>query len=202
MTTTAIETDDVVLCTRCLCAKPASEFRRRRKGEPRRQRTCRGCHTSVERERRALQRSQQDQATVRRFACDVKAAPTNQHIGLLVAVIEQKLGGPQRLAKEWLTHFHAARLKHGSRRVLDFLASVARLSVAAAELNPKPKFDEMTDEELRDAQDRLLADHFHRNLPTFLGVLVEQGWGITPPPDSETAPDESNAVSTTARSLV
>lgn len=181
MTTTFFKTDDVGLCARCLCAKPAIQFRRRRKDDPRRQRTCRACHTAVERERRAFHRSKQDQAAIRRFVCDVKAAPTSEHIGMLVALVEQELGGAQELAQEWMRHFHAASLNRGGRRVCDFFAAVMRLSVACAELSPKPDFDRMSDVELREERDRLLAECLVEKLPIVFESLRDQGWTISPP---------------------
>lgn len=191
MTTISIENDDVGLCSRCLCAKPANEFRRRRKGDTRRQSTCRQCHSAVERERRAFHRARSDQATVRKFVCTVKAAPTSAHIGLLVCMVERELGGPQRMAEEWVKHFCAASLKPGGRRVLDFLAAVMRLGTACAELRPKPNFDSMTDDELREAHERLLAEYLTENLPTVFQTLRGAGWTITPPSACEDAPTES-----------
>ena len=184
MTTATITTDDVSLCARCLTAKPVSQFRRRRKGEPHRQRICRACHATTERQRRAAQRTQREQATVRRFVCDVKAATNAEHIGLLVALAERELGGAEQLAHAWLTHFRAASLKPGGRRVMDLFAAFMRLSVACAQLTPTPDFDAMTDAELLEERDRLLAKSLYEKLPTILETLENQGWTISPPPES------------------
>lgn len=180
------------LCSRCLRPRPIAEFRLRAKGKPHRQRICSACHAVTSREYRAAKRSRRAQATIRRFVCDVKAATTSEHVGLLVALVERELGGAQQMAKEWMRHFHVASLNRGGRRICDFFAAVMRLSVACAELKPKPNFDAMNDAELRQARDQLLADYLNEHVPTLLETLIDQGWTIVPPANSEDMPNESN----------
>lgn len=190
------------LCSRCLRLCPIAEFRLRLKGEPRRQRICRACHAATERQRRAAQRAQREQATVRRFVCDVKAATTAERIGLLVALAERELGGAEQLAHAWLTHFRAASVKPGGRRVMDFFAAFMRLSVACAQLTPTPDFDAMNDAEFLEERDRLLAKYLYENLPAILESLENQGWTILPPPDCDGSPDEPSESVAAAESLV
>lgn len=106
------------------------------------------------------------------------------------------------LAKAWVSHFHAIRPKNGGRKVLDFFAAFARLSVACSELSFKPDFDAMNDAELREARDQLLAEYLNENLPTILETLINLGWTIIAPTNAEVAPDESNEASTTTRSRI
>ena len=200
MTTIATETDDLCLCARCLCAKPLSQFRRRRKDDSRRQRTCRECHTAVERERRDFHRSRRDRARVRHFVTDINAAPTTHHIAVLIQSVEREVGGAERLVEEWLAHFHAARCQGGSKRALDFYAAVMRLGVAVGELSPKPPDpSRMSDEELaaesealRLEMERLDAEHLESHLVEILDELQREGWTITPPPEVTAETDEMN----------
>lgn len=190
------------LCSRCLRPRPITEFRLRRKGQPHRQRIFSACHAVTSRGYRAAKRSRRAQATIRRFVCDVKAATTSEHAGLLVAMVEKELGGAQQMVQAWMDHFHAVNVKRGGRRVMDFFAAVTRLSVACAELHPQPDFNAMNDADLRESLDRLLSEHLTENLPTILETLIDQGWTVEPPSNSEGAPRKSNEAGTTARSLV
>ena len=189
------------LCSRCLRPRPIVEFRLRRKGQPHRQQVCSACHAVTSRAYRAAKRSRCAQATVRRFICDVKSATTSERVGLLVALIEQELGGPQQLAKEWVKHFHAASRHRGGRRICDFFISIARLSAACAELSPQPDFGRMNDAELREERDRLLAELLVEKLPIVFESLREQGWLIMPPADCG-ASDEQSEERVTAESFV
>lgn len=180
--TSLTEPQGVCLCSHCLLAKPMDDFRRRRKDEPSRQRTCRACHAAIERERRAFHRSRREQRTVRKFVSQVKAAPSTERIAVLLRVAESQLGGIEKFAAAWNRNLEAARrLPDGHRRTIDSLNTVIRLGIAVAELSPKPSFDDMTDEELRDAQDRLFGEYLDRNLPTLIETLTAQGWSISPP---------------------
>lgn len=198
MTNTAIETQDVCLCARCLHAKPVSQFRRRRRDEPCRQRTCRACHTAIERERRSFHRSRDDRTKVRRFVTAINAAPTSHHIAVLTQLVERELGGVERLAEEWLAHFHTARHQRGSKRAADFYNAILRLNVAVAELSPKPRdLSQMSDEELeselkslRLKTERLNAEHLENHLDEILNEMKRQGWTITPPPEIADETDE------------
>ena len=185
------------LCSRCLRPRPIAEFRRRRKNQPHRQRICSACHAVTSREYRAAKRSRRVQATVRRLVCDLKAATTSEHVGLLVAMVERELGGAERLAEEWMAHFHAASLNRGGRRICDFFAAVMRLSVSCSELHPKPDFDRMSDVELREERDRLLGELLVEKLPIVFESLRDQGWTISPP-DRDFASESILAASSTA----
>ncbi len=185
------------LCSRCLRPRPIAEFRLRRKGQPQRQRICAACHAVTSREYRATKRSRRAQAAVRRFICDVKAATTSEHIGLLVALVEKEFGGAEQMAQAWMAHFHAASLNRGGRRICDFFAAVMRLSVGCAELSPKPDFNAMNDTELRAERDRLLAELLVEKLPIVFESLRDQGWTISPP-DCDFAAESILAASSTA----
>lgn len=185
------------LCSRCLRPRPIAEFRLRLKGQPHRQRICSACHAVTSREYRAAKRSRHAQATVRRLVCDLKAATSSEHIGLLVAMVERELGGAERLAEEWVKHFHAASRNRGGRRICDFFAAVMRLSVGCAELSPRPNFDAMTDGELREARDQLLAECLVEKLPIVFESLRDQGWTISAP-DRDFEAESILAASSTA----
>lgn len=164
---------------------------------------CRDCATDQQQTRRARQQARSRLRGLESFIRATAQTTEANKLCVLVQLATETLGGLERFTAAWAEHWKQFREQHpASRQSLNAFSAVINLNLAAAELCPKPKFDEMTDEELREAQDRLLADHFYRNLPAFIGVLVQQGWGITPPPDSEDAPNESNAVSTTSRLLV
>ena len=185
------------LCSRCLRPRPIAEFRRRRKNKPHRQGICSACHAVTSREYRAAKRSRRAQAAVRRFICDVKAATTSEHVGLLVALVEKEFGGAEQMAQAWMAHFHAVSRNRGGRRICDFFAAVMRLSVACDELSPKPDFDSMSDVELREERDRLLGEVFVEKLPIVFESLRDQGWTISPP-DCDFAPESILAASSTA----
>lgn len=183
-------------CRRCLAEKPLAEFRRRSKRGELRQHVCTECHRAEEKLRRARQRDADERRSVQTLVSDIKSARDTRRITAMVEAAAEKFGGPDEFAQSWKRHLDAARsLPNGHRRVCDLLCSIVRLSIAVNELQPKPDYDSMSDEELDQEIQELEQRSLVEQLPEIFESLRQVGWRIEPP-DIDREFEESHEVDT------
>ena len=98
------ETDGRMLCRDCGHLKPKSDFRRRRRDGDRRERQCRPCHATAERERNQRRRSGEFKDGLRRLA----KSRGERQIGAACNAMIEMFGGVVGMAKAFKNEYDNA----------------------------------------------------------------------------------------------
>ena len=171
------ENTATMICCSCGESKPLDQFRRRRKGEERREARCRPCFNQYTKERRQRQRGTE----VKRFVSQLNRASSWGRIVELCEAMFRRFKGPGGVAAIWAEELQKAR-RESPARALRSLKVLVRLMGEIEDR--RPPAEPLSDADAEAIIQQQLIDLITKRPRIAVLAAESLGWMVIPPRES------------------